>query len=82
MPSNTEAAPKIIERDGWLCDEQWLPDARNIIDGMFKPWWHDSRVATREEWLSAAQCALDGDDSDMRFYTEKLVALHDEGEGL
>lgn len=39
--------------------------AQSIILGTYRPWDSVSYVATREQWLFYAQCALDGDDVDL-----------------
>ena len=35
--------------------------AETILNGSFRPWCFDSRIATKTDWLMAAQCAVDGE---------------------
>lgn len=49
-----------------------LPDAHEIVADTWRPWLDNPHVATPAEWLSAAQCAVDGDDSDLRHFLDRM----------
>ena len=58
-----------------------LTDAHEIVSGTWHPWLDAPGIATPDEWRSAAQSALDGCDSDLRFYLGQLngeIELPDE----
>lgn len=48
-------------------------DARAIVAGSYRPWCEAPGIASRADWLFAAQCALDGDEDDLRHYLAELA---------
>lgn len=51
-----------------------IETAQTIVAGSFRPWCFDSQIASAADWCLAAQCALDGDDSDLAFFWNQLEA--------
>jgi hypothetical protein len=49
-----------------------LDDARAIVNGSYRPWQFQSDIASPADWRFAAQCALDGDDSDLNHYLDRM----------
>lgn len=64
------------DREGSLpsapCPLSALTDAHEIVAGAWAPWLDNPHVATPAEWLPAAQCCLDGDDSDLRHFLDRM----------
>jgi hypothetical protein len=48
-------------------------DARAIVAGSYRPWQFQSDIASPADWRFAAQCALDGDEDDLRHYLAELA---------
>lgn len=57
-----------------------LMDAHEIVSGAWCPWLEYRYIASREDWLFYAQCALDGDESDLvHLLAEWAVADEENG---
>jgi len=49
-----------------------LSDASDIVSGQWAPWLDSPGIATPADWRFCAQCALDGDEDDLRIYLTEL----------